>query len=44
MFSQPIAEVKLPSALEGEYTDEMLSEMGIDSEQIQRLREQGGIA
>ena len=43
-FSKTVAEVKLPPALAGEHTDEILSEMGIDSEQIQRLRDQGGVA
>jgi len=43
-FSKTIAEVKLSPALAGEHTDEILSEMGIDSEKIQRLRDQGGVA
>ena len=43
-FSKTISEVRSPPALAGEHTDEILNEIGIDSDQIKTLRTQGGVA
>ena len=43
-FSKTISEVRSPPALAGEHTDEILNEIGIDSNQIKTLRTQGGVA
>ena len=43
-FSKTVSEVRSPPALAGEHTDEILNEIGIDSDQIKILRTQGGVA
>ena len=43
-FSKTVSEVRSPPALAGEHTDEILNEIGIDSNQIKTLRTQGGVA
>ena len=43
-FSKTVSEVRSPPALAGEHTDEILNEIGIDSDQIKTLRTQGGVA